>query len=241
MALALTLAPALTFGHEAESHIYLQQDKGTEELTSQAYLGWDSKYLSEGRDALDGNSLIHGGAELSYQNFAAGIWYGNSPDVNYDELQLSLEASHTLGDATLYLGYTHFRFPFANEHDNEINAGLIWNGLPYEIETYVEAYYSFYADGTFIELGADKEFSLTEKISILTAAQLGINQGYISDGHDGANHIALMLAINYQVTERCSIIPHLTQSWSINRNQQLEGDQQLIDFLHGGITLSYSF
>jgi hypothetical protein len=229
------------FGDETEAQLPFAQPHPLESLEYYAYLGWESRYFSEGRDYLDGDSLFVGSLEVGWNNLAGGVWYGHSPDQRYDELRLSLFLSQSIGDFELYAGYTHLRFPFDGYHNNEIGAGTAWSGLPMEVDLSADLYYSFDANGCFVEISADREFSITDRLALNFSVPFGINQGYVADGHDGANHIALRLGLEFALTDSTSVTAHTTSSWAWGRDAALSGDDQLIDFVHGGVGLQWSF
>ena len=125
-------------------------------MEGHAHLGWESNYFSEGRDSLDGDSLVAGSFEMGWEHLAGGVWLGTSPDQDYDEMQLTLALTQSFGDFEFYGGYTHLRFPSDGSHDNEIGAGFVWSGLPMDVELSADAYYSFNADGYFAEIAASR-------------------------------------------------------------------------------------
>ncbi len=228
-------------GHEPEAQLPFDRPHVHESWEGHAHLGWESRYFSEGRDSLDGDSLFVGSFEMGWRHLAGGIWYGNSPDQAYDELQLTLAVTQSIGDFEFYAGYTHLRFPFDDLHDNEIGAGVAWSGLPLDIEFSADIYHSFDADGYFAEISAGRELPITEQLSLSLTSPFGINQGYVADGHDGANHFALRLGLEYVIANSVSVTAHATQSWALDRNGASPGDDQLIDFFHGGVGLQWTF
>ncbi|MCX6865046.1 MAG: hypothetical protein NTV46_02280 [Verrucomicrobia bacterium] len=240
-AATMLTAPQSLFGHEPESHQPINRPSAHEEIHGHVHAGWESKYFSEGRDSLDGDSLFASSLEIAWQHLTGGIWYGSSPDQRYDELQLTLALTQTIGDFEFYGRYTHLRFPFDDSHDNEIGAGIAWSGLPLDVELAADIYNSFDADGYFAEISATREFSITDELSINLSGLFGINQGYVCDGHDGANHAALRLGIGLALSDSLSIMAHATYSWGIGRDLTLPGDDQLIDFVHVGVGLQWSF
>lgn len=229
------------FGHESETQLPFARLHTHDSLESHAHLGWESRYFSEGRDSLDGDSLFVGSLEMGWKHLAGGIWYGYSPDQRYDELQLGLALTQNIGDFEFYGGYTHLRFPFDGSHDNEIGAGVAWSGLPMDAELSADIYYSFDAEGFFAEIAASREFSITDDLALNFSVPFGINQGYVADGHDGANHIALRLGLEFALTDSISFTAHTSYSWALSRDAALPGDDQLIDFFHGGVGLQWSF
>ncbi len=229
------------YGHESESQLPFARPHAHSELEGHVHVGWESRYFSEGRDALDGDSLYTSSFELGWKHLSAGVWYGHSPDQNYNELQLSLGLSHCIGDFEFYIAYTHFQFPFEHTHDNEIGIGCAWTGLPLDIELAADVYYSFEADGYFAEISAARDFSITDKLTLNLSGIFGINQGYVGDGHDGANHFALSLGLEYEIYDGVAITAHTAYSWEIGSGKRYPGDGQLIDFIHSGIGLQWSF
>jgi hypothetical protein len=210
-------------------------------MMGHVHAGWESRYASEGRDALDGDSLWTGSVELGWNHLAAGLWFGSSPDRDYDELQLSLALAQELGDVELYLGFTHLRFPSDGAHDNEVGAGFAWSGLLLDLEFTADVYYSFDAGGLFSEIALGREIPVTERLVLHASILFGMNHGYVADGHDGANHVALRLGAEFAVTESWSVTIHSAYNWALDRDAAAPGDDQLVDFLHGGLGLQWSF
>lgn len=229
------------FGHEPEAQLPFVHPHAHETVEGHVHLGWESRYFSEGRDSLDGDSLFVSSFEMGWEHLAGGVWYGYSPDQRHDELQLTLALAQSIGDFEFYGGYTHLRFPFDSSHDNEIGTGVAWSGLPMDVELSADLYYSFDADGYFAELSAGREFAITDRLAINFSAPFGINQGYVPDGHDGANNIALRLGLEYALSNSISVTAHTTYSWALGRDAASPGDDRLIDFFHGGVGLQWSF
>jgi hypothetical protein len=229
------------YGREAEAQHPFKRPDADVGWQGHAHLGWESRYLSEGRDVLDGESLLFSSVEMGWQHLSAGVWYGSSPDQEYNELQLSIAFTHGFGDTEFYGGYTHFRFPFDGAHDNEIGAGFIWSGLPMDFEFATDVYYSFEAEGYFAELAFGREVALSDQLAFRFSVPLGMNQGYVTDGHDGANSIALRLSVAFALAESATLAVHATHSWALGKKAALPGDDSLIDFCHAGIGLQWSF
>lgn len=235
------LSISLLSAHQSDPQQPFERPHAHENFEFHVHTGWESRYFSEGRDALDGDSLWASSFEFGLEHLAAGLWYGKSPDQSYDELQLSVALTQTFGDFEAYIGYTHFIFPFDGSHDDEIGTGITWTGLPADIELSADIYHSFDANGYFSELSASREFEITEPFSVTLSSIFGINQGYVSDGHDGANHFALQIGYEYALTESLSLIAHTTYSWAIDKKSTAPGDALLEDFFHCGAGLQWDF
>jgi hypothetical protein len=229
------------YGHDPEAQFPFAYARGDAQIMGHVHTRWDSRYFSEGRDSLDGDSLWASSIELGWKCFAGGIWYGCSPDQPYDELQFTLALSRSIGDFEFHGRYTHLRFPHDDSDDDEIGAGFVWSGLPMKLELAADAYYSFVADGWFAELAATRNIKITDQLSLGCSGIFGLNQGYVPDGHDGANHLAVRLGLEYAVNDSLSITVHTTYSWGLGRDSTDPGDDQLIDFFHGGFGLQWSF
>lgn len=94
----LSLVVSIASAHDGETSQPFERPHAHEDLEGHAHVGWDGSYFSEGRDSLDGDSLWSTSLELAWEHLSAGVWYGISPDQNYDELQLSLALSQSFGD-----------------------------------------------------------------------------------------------------------------------------------------------
>ncbi len=229
------------WAHDSEVQLPFERLHAHGQVEAHAHFGWESRYFSEGRDALAGDSLAFGSVEMGWEHFSGGVWYGYSPDGDYDELQLTIAYTQNFGNWEFYGSYTYLRFPIDGGDDHELGLGLSWSGLPLAIELSADWYYSFEGDGSFAEVSALREFQVSEKLNLGLSATLGVNQGYVSDGHDGANHFALRLGAEYALSEMLSVTAHLSQSWGIGRDLFLSGDELLEDFFHGGVGLQFSF
>jgi len=232
---------SVAFGHEPEPNLPFERPHSHEAVEGHAHLGWESRYFSEGRDNLDGDSLLFGSFEMGWKHLTAGIWYGSSPDQRYDEVQLTLGISEQFGDFEIYGGYTHLQFPFDGSYDNEIGGGIVWSGLPVDLECSADVYYSFDADGYFVELAMGRNFVIHDELKLNLSLPFGINQGYVADGHDGVNHIAVQLGLEWALSETLSISAHSTYSLALEKDSALPGDDSLRDFFHAGVGLQWSF
>lgn len=239
----LILGSSIVFGHEDGSELvfdrHYDEEKG---WNFHEHLNYESRYASEGRDALDGDGLVSGTFEAGWNALSAGVWYGKSPEQSYDELQLSTALGWEWKDLEGYVAYTHLRFPQDGGHDHEVGTGASWSGLPGEVELGVDAYYSFDAEGTFIATSLSREFALSDDFQLTPAVVFGLNQGYVSDGHDGANHLELRFAGAYSLTDAITLTAHLSYNFALDRDAaRYSGDELLRDFFHVGIGLAYDF
>lgn len=235
----LSLSSLLSSDESATTYIS-KKSRFLEQVSASVYNGWDSHYFTEGRDLLNGDSLIITDIQSGWRSFFSQIWYAFSPDQSYDELQFMTGLTQTVESFMFYAGHRHIQFPSDGLNDDETAVGVSVSNLPVGVQLSADVYYSFEADGFFTEITANRSFAFTERVSINSTVIFGINRGYVSDGHDGANHLALTVGLNYAISDSVSVIARLTQSWEINSDLNRPGDETLVDFFNGGIGLQWS-
>ncbi len=238
---ALLCGGGLALAHEREGQALPGHDFQEGAVAGSLHLAWESRYSSEGRDNLDGDSIWVQSLEYCWRDLCFGVWRAESPEQPYEELQLAMAYGWRWGDLELSLGYTHLRFPEDDEHDHEVGLGLVWDGGPFGIEWALDAYHSHEASGSFIEATAGRTWDWSETSSVGLAVIFGVNQGYVADGHDGANHAAMQLTFRHAISDALALTVHGTWSQALERNRDLAGDESLRDFLHAGMGLEWNF
>jgi hypothetical protein len=241
--LPLILSTTLVLAHENEDGIvfdrYFQGENG---FSGHLHADLESRYATEGRDVLNGDSLFSSTIEAAWRMVSFGVWYGESPEQSYNELQLSTSLNWERDDLAWYIAYTHLRFPDDGLDDHEIGVGAAWSGLPWDFVIAMDAYHSFEATGAFIETNLSREFAITESLMMTPSVCFGINEGYVSDGHNGPNHTALKLGAQYRINESFSLTAHASYSYAISRDAvRYAGDELLRDFFHAGIGALFEF
>ena len=74
------------------------------------------------------------------------------------------------------------------------------------------------AKGFFYEWSTYHEFSIGEKSATLITGTLGLNDGYVSDGNDGANFYALSAQVDRKLSDNYLVFCHVMQSFAIDRD-----------------------
>lgn len=203
---------------------------------------WDSRYVLEGRDMLVGDSLYGFNLEGEYAGFLVGAWLSHSPEADYQEQNYFVEYGFELGPVEAYISYMHLQFMSDNDQDNEVGVGIAFPDAIFGWTPALDAYYSNAADGYFAEFSLAREFSITDQIVIVPTAIFGYNDGYIADGHNGANHVLLRLIAAYAISENFAIEGYIAQTFAIDSNPaQLAGDGNLYDFSFVGVGASIAF
>lgn len=201
--------------------------------------GWDSRYVSEGRDNLDGVALVWSALEAGSGGALAGMWYGSSPDTDYDELELSVAYGMEFGSVALSAAYTWLSFLSDDEEDHELGLGAAMEGLPLGLVPSLDATWSAQAEGVFYELTFVGEVEPAPGAVVEPFVTFGVNQGYVADGHDGLNHVAAGLALSADLAETVAISGFIAYSWAVDADEARHpGDAGLDDFAYGGIAVT---
>jgi len=212
-----------------------------EEIETHWHVGWQSQYVLEGRDLLDGDSIFAGSVELGWEHWTFRAWNGNSTERDYDEWQFGLGYSLHGQNWEAYLSYTHFRFLSDDSDDSEIGLGAVFSDLVWDLDFSVDGYYSLEEEGSFWLLGLSREYGVSDNLSIHSGLYFGMNDGYVPLGHDGANHLLFSLGAEYALTTHLSFSANAAYSLGLSKDNDLEGDDSLKDSFYGGVTLNYAY
>ncbi len=240
---SLFLLPSLQSGEVIETSPAkdVLEESGPE-LAIFAFAAWDSRYAAEGRDMLSGEGLSSFTLEAEYGGFLFGAWLANSKGADYQEQNYFVEYGFDLFGLEAYVSYTHLRFQSDHAEDNEIGASLAAPDLLFGLTPSLDWYYSLSAEGSFFEASLGKEFLVCDQLILAPALVFGFNDGYIADGHSGANHLALQLAAVYQIAENVALEAYIAQTLAIDPDStNFADDAQLKDFFYGGVGISVSF
>lgn len=212
-----------------------------------ANAAWDSRYVLEGRDSLDGDSLFSTTLEAIYQGLpfgeiAVAAWYAWTPSSEaYSELNLTALYEFEIENFVGYFGYNHLRFFPDDAHDHEIGGGGAF-ALPYGLSVGAEWLYGFDANGSFFVGFLEGEYEVLPWLALVPSALIGFNAGYIPDGHEGANNAALGLEAVIPIGERVEVGAYAAYNWAIDRDfPNSAGDELLKDFFYGGVQVTLLF
>lgn len=236
MPITLLLCPVSGLAQSTLEY-FIQDDYDLRVLTN-----WESHYVTEGRDNLDTKSLQSTIIEAKFGSLGILIWNGWGYDSEYDELNIIPYLSYDKNDISIYLSYNRKQFFVTSESDNEIGSGISWHGVPHDIFLGFDWYYSFDATGSFFEFSTGSEFEPVDKLGLETLFIFGINDNYISDGHDGANHFSFQLNGEYSLTNNINMLGYIRYNAAIDSDPMAyTGDNLLRNFFWGGIGISVSF
>jgi hypothetical protein len=202
---------------------------------------WESHYVSEGRDNLDDDSLASVEATAGYEGITVGAWAAESPDQDYREYNYWLEYNYEWQAFTFTAAYTYLDFHTDDADDKEISF-YIGYAMPYTLQLEIGGYYSDENSGTFYEATLSAEIEFTDEWALTPFANLGYNDDYIAEGHNGLNHLTLGLELNYAINQQISIGAYVAHNIAIDSESKKYADDDLLDdFTYYGISASLSF
>ena len=209
-----------------------------------AHLLWESRYVTEGRDNLSGHSLASVSTEFSVDEFSVIPWVADSAAADYSEFNLNvIYGSRLTEDLILYAGYNyiHARLIDDRANDNEVSLDLTYK-LKKHFNALASVYHSFDARGAFMEMAVKYNNAINKKLHYGVAGTLGLNGGYVTDGHKGLNHAQLRANVAYQPSIQTEIFAYTGYNMAINRDtEKYPGDESLGYFFWGGVGFTYLF
>ncbi|WP_144211626.1 hypothetical protein [Shewanella donghaensis] len=208
-------------------------------------LGWDSKYISEGRNNLDKGGIYWGGAALETGDLTTYAVVGRGDSTHYIEWNFGLEYSlHLHDDLETSIGYQRLEF-YGDEraHDNELFAEMAYTGVHWLIPS-VAYTYATEAGGYFVEVSLHSPWHISERFLITPYVTQGFDFQYATEEHNGANHFQFGIEASYEVSSNFAINAHLSHSIAmddIKEEALRDGIQGSLDETYGGIHLSWGF
>ena len=202
---------------------------------------WESRYVSEGRDNLDGDGLASAELSAVYSGISLGAWAADGPDAEYREYNYWLGYSYEWDQFTFSVGYTFLDFASDDSDDQEYSAEVAY-ACESGFELIVGGYYSDESGGVFYEATLSKEIEWAEGLSIFPFGTLGFNDGYIVEGHDGLNHAVLGVELVYELHENVSFGGFIAGNVAIDADRDRHADDDgLRDFVYSGVSLNVSY
>jgi hypothetical protein len=195
-------------------------------LTSTVKLNLDANY---GTSADDGfaNGIAGGSTGLSYQRLELGA--GLSADLGGVELGVGYRWYHHMGDGNIVL-----------DDSNEVGVTLATKVGP--INLGIAANYDFDGQGWYFEAGANTEFKLCDKVSLVPGVSIGYASSYTyqivgKPSIDGFTAVNLSLALPIKLTKHATLTPFIAYNISIDALHDAGGDDQF----HGGASINVKF
>ncbi len=203
---------------------------------------WDTHYVTEGRDNLDGGALQTSVLSLKHGFLELLVWNGWGYDSDYNELNFMPTVRYDYRDLSFYVNYNRLEFTEQGLSDNEIGSGISYGGLVDNLFLDVDWYHSFEANGSFLEFSIASLFEHNDVFRLESRIIIGVNENYIADGHDGLNHFAAQVTGEYNLVDSINLHTKLVYTHPINRQQNTyAGDRLLQRTLQASVGLEFYF
>ena len=204
-------------------------------------LGFDSRYVSEGRDNLSGQSGIIWGKVGGHTHAAGGTFFTELLTIEawgkaYNETNVSVGYEYEEGSASIGGALTYLDFPTDGENDLEANLNARWKwGATGGFTT--DWAWSEKSGGWFGETSAFHEIAVNQNWTLTTMAFLGANKGYVVEEHDGLNYLGLRIETVVALTEHLKCAFYIAAIEPLGR----ESGESLRNLLWAGGALTFAF
>jgi hypothetical protein len=178
---------------------------------------WQSKYVSEGRDNLDGHAFLLSTATLTHGQFDAEVAYGledrprNLTSERYREWNAGVGFGNELGPVDWHASYKHLWLPASEERDNEWALALSTTSDS-NLTASLAYTYATTAGGGFYEAALEYELSCGATCQLTSYLIASDNRGYIAGGERGPNNVQAGLSLLAQADTRVTIVAELNYS-----------------------------
>lgn len=185
---------------------------------------------------------------IAWGNFDLTDHAGHTAGAGLNEVNYSLEYTLPTEWIGATIGHTWYVFPRANGQDYGNSTEEVYLHLCYEneIATPSVTLYREYGliNGTYAELGLNKEWDLTEGLVLGTDIIIGVGDGtYLKEyfgpeANAGLNDITADLYLHYALTEQISLCAKIAWT-SVLQNDTRDGNiNEANDILWGGLSLT---
>ena len=200
--------------------------------------------MTEGRDNLSGKGLLSVSTEFTLDKISIVPWIANNSSADYSEFNLNIVYGATLAEAlTLYGGYNYIRADDSGDKasDNEISLDLAYNWR-HNFILQGSIYHSFDADGSFVEFSLNYNREISNQFHYGLQGLVGVNAGYVVQGHKGLNHLQLRARVSYFPLTQLELSAYAGYNQAIDRDSINYADDALLkDFSWAGLGLTYLF
>ena len=158
----------------------------TNAFSSELSAGYSSRYVSEGRDNLDGHAIATLTADIGLpSNWSMLIWHGEAAGIPYTESNVALAYNTRFSTIKTQISlnkvYTH-----QSPDDEEVSIALetSWHALTISLNSV----YSNNANGHFHSLFALYDIPINDTFSLTPFIEVAFDNGYASEAVNGHSH-----------------------------------------------------
>lgn len=208
-------------------------------------LGWDSAYLSQGRDNLQHSGIYWAYTEVQQGNFTTYALMGRGDNQAYTEWNLGLEYALAITEhLEAHLGYQRIEaYSDSRCRDNEFFAELAYTAVPWLVPS-INYVYATEAAGYFVELSLHSPWELDDKFTLTPYITQGFDFKYRTEKHNGVNHLQFGLEVSYRVTTAMALTGHVSHSLAqadIEQEALANGEANSQDQTYAGLHFNWRF
>lgn len=238
------------FANESLESIESISSAGLPSQNSQAMavtldLGWDSQYVSQGRNNLQDGGIYWLNTAVQQDNITVYALVGRGDSQAYTEWNIGLEYGFDVAEnLEANVGYQRIEgYSNTRCHDNELFAELAYTAEPWLVPS-MSYVYSTEAAGYFVEVSLHSYWHVTDQLSLTPYITQGFDFKYSTEEHDGRNNLQFGLEANYQLSSYMSIDGHISYSIAqgdIEQEAMANGDMSSQDETYAGIHFAITF
>lgn len=219
------------------------------EVEVEVHAGYHSIYEFRGVDF--GDDLFEGGIDFSTDlaeglSLSGGAWYADTNGGNFDELDLYIGLTKTIGKVDVSVGYTYYAFPGTSSANTE----EVYLGVATELECGLGLSLTYYEDidvidGGYLEFEASKSYELSPCVNLDLAVGAAWSFDYNADvdggSLDGFNHYYVSVSAPWAIRDNMTLTPYIKFVGAASDFDNEFGATASEDLFLGGLILSYSF
>jgi len=205
------------------------------------WVDWSSRHTSRGRDYLDGDGALSQGVYFGWGDFGLELSRSGAMENGTEEFSLDLSYYREFDRYSFYGAYEYSDW---TTNDFQVDGhglefGVAYFDFPGGFWIAGDVEYSIDRDGFFCELSAGTDLEVFDWLTLTPAVSVGINSGYVEDGHDGLNHVVASLSADILVTDGLKVSASAAYNRAINREPEVYADDAILrDFFWTGLTVS---
>lgn len=210
-----------------------------------ASLGWDSNYISEGRNNLNKGGIFWSSIMSQHENLTLYAIAGRADSMHYSEWNLGVEYTISLkANLEINLGYQNIQ-SYGDERfsDNELFSSLTYAGIEW-LTPSLNYVYSLGARGYFIEAALHSSWHVSDSLTVTPYIAQAFDFKYVTEEHNGKNHFQFGIEVEYQYNQSIVLSGHISHTLA-QEDIKLEADlgtlESSLDHSFSGVTLIWLF
>ena len=208
-------------------------------------LGWDSNYISEGRNNLDRGGIFWSTAAIQHDNLNVYATLGRGDSEHYIEWNLGVEYAIELTEhIETSIGYQRIEsYGDERSSDNELFGSISYAGIAWLIPS-ISYTYSFAAGGYFVEASLHSSWELADDLTLTPYVTQAFDFQYATEDHNGPNHFQFGIEAEYLLSPNIVLSGHVSHTVAqedIKLEAKMDDQSASLDQTFAGVHLSWIF